>query len=568
MSLRSLLWIALAVTAFFLWQAWQQTYPAGSVPAPRVADAPAQSDAGGAAPDIAAADVPAATAAPAALPAAGEATVVPAPSDGRARITVETDVLRLVIDRAGGSVLEAALLAYPLDPATPDQVVTLLTDDRARYFVAQSGLVSAVAPAPDHRALFEVERSDYRLAAGEARLTVPLRWHDQASGVRVTQTYHLERGSYLLRLTRTIENAGEAPWTGSEYRQLQRTSPLVDREFSFTNPEQYSFAGVSWYSPEDRFQKLAFDQFLEQPLAREITGGWAAQQQHYFVAAWIPPAEQANRYATDVLEAAGPAPRYLVRQVAPALTVAPGASATLESRLFLGPKLQHLLPDIAPGLEYTVDYGMVTFIAEPLFNYVLSPFHRLVGNWGWSIVLTTLVIKLLLYPLSEVQYRSMAKMRKLAPRLQALKERYGDDRQKMNQAMMELYQKEKINPLGGCMPLLLQIPVFIALYWVLLESVELRQAPFIGWIQNLSARDPYFILPLLNAVVMYVQQKMTPMTGMDPMQQRILQLMPVVFSVMFAFFPAGLVLYWTVNGLLGLVQQWVITRRIERGAAA
>jgi YidC/Oxa1 family membrane protein insertase len=211
---------------------------------------------------------------------------------------------------------------------------------------------------------------------------------------------------------------------------------------------------------------------------------------------------------------------------------------------------------------------MVTFIAEPLFSYVLSPFQKLVGNWGFAIILTTLVIKLLLYPLSEAQYRSFAKMRKMTPRMQALKERYGDDRQKLNQAMMELYQKEKINPLGGCLPILLQIPVFIALYWVLLESVELRQAPFIGWIQNLSDRDPYFILPILNAVVMYVQQRMTPMTGMDPMQQRVMQMMPVIFSVMFAFFPAGLVLYWTVNGLLGLLQQWVITRRIEKGAAA
>jgi YidC/Oxa1 family membrane protein insertase len=573
MSIRSFLWLALAVTLFFIWQAWERDYGTPGVPTLPALETPTSNPTdtplAPAAPDATSTgEVPVATSAP--PPAMDPSSVASAPAASAAtpRVTIETDVLRLQLDTAGGSIVAAELLAYPLDPSDRTRVVRLLTDTPDGFFVAQSGLVSAGGVAPDHRAVFSAAASEYRLGAGADTLEVPLTWRDEASGLVLTLTYRFARGSYAIEAERRIENRGSAPWSGSEYRQLQRTSPLLNRKFSFTNPEQYSFAGVSWFSPEQRFEKLAFDAFVDEPLKRDITGGWAAQQQHYFFAAWIPPAAQANSYATDIIDRDGPNPRYLVRQLAPAVTVAPGAETTLAARLYIGPKLQSNLPDIAPGLEYTVDYGMVTFIAEPLFSYVLSPFQKLVGNWGFAIILTTLVIKLLLYPLSEAQYRSFAKMRKMTPRMQALKERYGDDRQKLNQAMMELYQKEKINPLGGCLPILLQIPVFIALYWVLLESVELRQAPFIGWIQNLSDRDPYFILPILNAVVMYVQQRMTPMTGMDPMQQRVMQMMPVIFSVMFAFFPAGLVLYWTVNGLLGLLQQWVITRRIEKGAAA
>jgi YidC/Oxa1 family membrane protein insertase len=323
---------------------------------------------------------------------------------------------------------------------------------------------------------------------------------------------------------------------------------------------------VSWYSPEERFQKLAFEDFADEPLNRAVTGGWIAQQQHYFFAAWLPPAGEAAQFSTAVVE--GPTgPRYLVRAIAPAITVAPGESAKSTARLFVGPKLQEQIEEIAEGLIYTVDYGMVTFLAQPLY-WALRQLYKLTGNWGFAIILITIIIKLAFFKLTEAQYKSFAKMRKLQPRLAALKERYGEDRQKMNQAMMELYQKEKINPLGGCLPILVQIPVFIALYWVLLESVELRQAPFIWWIQNLSERDPYFILPILNGLAMYATQKLTPTAGMDPMQARIMQMMPVVFSIMFAFFPAGLVLYWTVNGALGLAQQYIITKRIEAGEKA
>ncbi len=558
-NLRSFLLVALAFVAFLLWQAWQQDYAQPAFD-PAVAVAPAST---GTPADVPAADAPAPADIPSATAAPGDTAkpAVEAPAVAGVLI-VETDVLRVAIETRGGNVVRADLLRYPVAPQRKDLAVRLLSDDPARWFVAQSGLVGATGAAPDHRAEYRAERDEYRLADGADSLEVPLTWED-ASGVRVTKRLRFARGEYAIGVRHEIANESAAPWRASAYRQLQRVAPPVPSSFSFTNPEAYSFVGAAWYSPEERFEKLAFDEFAEEPLKREITDGWAALLQHYFLAAWIPARGETDAYRTEVLTGAG-APRYLIRQIGPALDLAPGASGVLEARLYVGPKLQELLPEVGPGLQYTVDYGLVTVIAQPLF-WLLSWLHGVVGNWGWAILLITLLVKLALYPLSEAQYRSMAKMRKMQPRLAALKERYGDDKQKLNQAMMELYQKEKINPMGGCLPLLVQIPVFIALYWVLLESVELRQAPFIGWIQNLSDKDPYFVLPVLNGITMYAAQKLAPATGMDPTQQKIMQMMPVVFGVMFAFFPAGLVLYWTVNGVLGLAQQWVITRRVESG---
>jgi YidC/Oxa1 family membrane protein insertase len=570
-NLRTFLLIALMVTGYFLWEAWQRDYnrpllPTDTPATAATADAtatPVPPDDLPQAPAAAAADAPAA---PAPAVVTSDAPTASVASAATQRIEVETDVLRVVIDTQGGSVVEARLTRYPIEPGKYDQLVQLLTDDAQAWYVAQAGLVSSGGEAPDHRAPYAAERTRYTLDEGQDELVVPLTWTSE-SGLTVTKSYRFNRGSYAIGVDHTVANRGEVPWSGSVYRQLQRTSPLVDRKFSFTNPEQYSFVGASWYSPEQRFEKLAFDAFQEDALNRSFTGGWAALQQHYFFTAWIPDANESTQYTTTVVEGQG-APRYLIRAMAPAKTVAPGATTTTTSRLYIGPKLQDHLEEIAPGLEYTVDYGMVTFIAAPLF-WLLDLLHDLVGNWGVAIILLTLLVKAAFFKLTEAQYKSFAKMRKLTPRLQALKERYGDDRQKMNQAMMELYQKEKINPLGGCLPILVQIPVFIALYWVLLESVELRQAVFIpGWIDNISAKDPYFILPILNGVAMYLTQKLTPTTGMDPMQARVLQMMPVIFAVMFAFFPAGLVLYWTVNGVLGLAQQWYITRKIEAGDKA
>ncbi len=574
-NMRSFLLIALLVTGFFLWEAWQRDFgPNAGADAP-LPQSTAQSNAGSdtpsstpaPAPATAAADVPSAplNAAPAPSAIAGDDIASVAATPPASLITVETDVLRLRIDPRGANVVSADLLAYPITPKDPATVVQLLSDDASQFFVAQSGFVSAAGAAPDHRSEFRSERSEFRLPDDAASIEVPLVWED-ASGVRVTRTFRLERGSYTVNVAHRIENNSDVPWSASEYRQLQRTSPLVDRKFSFTNPEQYSFIGVSWYSPDGGFQKLAFEDFVDEPLARTVTGGWIAQQQHYFMAAWIPPVTENTSFSSQVVQMSDP-PRYLVRAMAPTITVPPRSEASTSARLYLGPKVQEHLDEIAPGLTLSVDYGMMTLIASPLF-WVLQKLYNITGNWGWAIVLITIIIKLLFFKLTEAQYRSFAKMRKLTPRLAALKERYGDDKQKLNQAMMEMYQKEKINPLGGCLPILVQIPVFIALYWVLLESVELRQAPFILWITNLSERDPYFILPILNGLAMYATQKLTPTAGMDPMQARIMQMMPIVFSIMFAFFPAGLVLYWTVNGVLGLAQQYVITKRIEAGEKA
>ncbi|MDW8478713.1 MAG: membrane protein insertase YidC [Xanthomonadales bacterium] len=379
--------------------------------------------------------------------------------------------------------------------------------------------------------------------------------------MRLERVWRLREGSYVVELHERWHNGGERTGAGASLSPADaRCPPPPPSGFSLTNPELYSFVGAAWWSPEARFEKLAFDGFARSPIAsgRAVAGGWIAMLQHYFVAAWIPPPGQAWQFETAIPEAG----RYLIRAVGPGLELAPGASIETQARLFVGPKLQNLLPKVAEGLDLTVDYGIFTIFAKPLF-WLLDLIQRAVGNWGLAIVLLTVLIKLAFYKLSEAQYRSMAKMRRLQPRLEALRERYGDDRAKLNQALLELYRKEKINPLGGCLPILVQIPVFIALYWVLLESVELRQAPFVGWIRDLSARDPYFVLPVLNGLTMWLTQKLSPSPGMDPLQQRLMQALPLVFAVLFAFFPAGLVLYWTVNGLLGLAQQWYILRRVE-----
>jgi YidC/Oxa1 family membrane protein insertase len=563
-NFRPLLLIAWLFVAYLLWQAWAdfQRPPAASLPSTgaNVDGAPAPAVAANVEiPD--AAQAPAAGAVPSA-PASADATspaadAAPAPAR---RVTVETDVLRLVIDTRGGSIVSAQMLAYPetLHATTP---VELLNDDPARLFHAQSGLVSAAGAAPDHTAMYEAEQDRYTLAGDT--IEVPLTWRGD-NGIVVRKSFVLKRGDYAIEVRHAIRNEGAAPWTGSAYRQLQRVPLRTSAGFSLTDATAITFHGAAWYSPEERFEKRQFDDFVSEPLQRTITGGWAGLLQHYFFAAWIPGPQQANDFTTVRVPDSN---RYIIRQVGAATTVAPGAEVVDSARLWVGPKLQNVLPDVADGLELTIDYGIFTVIAKPLF-WTLDKLHGVVGNWGVAIILLTLLIKLAFYKLSEAQYRSMARMRKMQPRMAQLKERYGDDRQKMNAAMMELYKKEKINPLGGCLPMLVQIPVFIALYWVLLESVELRQAPFFGWIQDLSTRDPYFILPVLNGAVMWLTQKLSPTPGMDPIQKRIFQIMPIMFSVMFAFFPSGLVLYWLTNGALSLLQQTIITRRIDAGAKA
>lgn len=549
---RTFLLIAWLFVAFLIWEAWTRdtAAPRREAPAP-TEPVPGEVDSG-----VPAADgIPAMVAAEPPRPE-GE---LPGASAPQGVVTLTTDVLRLRFDARGGTLLSAELLAYgqTADPAAPP--VQLMSPEPGRYFVAQFGLTSNSEIKPSHEAPFRTADGgrDYALAAGAERIELPFVWtHD--SGLSVRRVFTLERGSYVLGVREEVSNAGETAWSGAAYCQLQRVPPQV--RSGFTNPEAYSFAGAAWYSPQDKFNKVKFDKFAaEAPLNRQTSGGWVAMLQHHFFAACIPPAEAT---ATFSLAIAGPpgAPVYRITSVGPGLSVAPGGSGRIEQRLWIGPKLQSVLPTVAPGLDRTSDYGIFTLLAEPLF-WVLDKLHRLFGNWGWAIIGLVVLIKLAFYKLSETQYKSFAKMRAVQPRIEALKERYGDDRQKFQMAMMELYKKEKINPMGGCLPILVQIPVFIALYWVLLESVEIRHAPWIGWIHSLTDRDPYFILPALNMATMWLTQKMSPTPGMDPVQKKIMQIMPLAFGVLFAFFPAGLVLYWTTNGVLGLAQQWIITKR-------
>ncbi len=484
---------------------------------------------------------------------------------------MRTDVLRLSIDTRGGTLIDADLLNYPVSQKDKNTPVRLLNNEAQRFFIAQSGLVSAKSPAPNHEAIYQAQKTNYSLAAGQAKLEVPLIWQD-ASGLKVRKTYIFTRGSYLIQVREQIDNAAGVAWSGNAYRQLQRVPPVVaSHGFAFSDPERYAFAGGAWYSPEDKFKKLAFNKFTKDPLNTTTAGGWVAMLQHYFFAAWIPPAKETDHFSTALVNTAQ-GPRYLIRALSPTISVPAGQDRTITSHLYVGPTLQNQLEaidkaGIAKGLELTADYGMLTPIAQPM-HWVLLALHKLVRNWGLAIILLVLIIKLALFKISEAQYRSMAKLRKLQPRMQALKERYGDDKQKLSAATMEMYKKEKINPLGGCIPTLIQIPVFFALYYVLLESVELRQAPFFGWIQNLSAPDPYFVLPVINALIMIGAQYLAPASpGMDPMQAKMMKAMPVMFAVLFLFFPAGLVLYYTVNGGLSLLQQWIITKRIQSAEA-
>lgn len=555
---RSLLVFALLFVAYLIWNQWQADY---RTPPPAAAQAPAASGTAAATPAVpAASTAPSPAGAPA--PLAPAASTAPVPAAAHPLITVTTDVLRLAIDTQGGSLVRADLLHYPVKPKDTQHPVRLLDDGAERYFVAQSGLVSANAPAPDHRAVFKAEQSSYTLAPGQQQVVVTLTWQDP-SGLTVKKRYTFERGSYVVRLAQEIDNGTAQPWSGNAYRQLVRVPPPVPPKhfLEFYDPERVAYKGAAWYSPEKKFQKLPFDKFTKEPLDVEASGGWVAMLQHYFFAAWIPDAGERSRYGSAELDEQG-TQRYLVRALGPTLTVAPGASATSEARLYVGPELQSSLDTVAPGLSLVVDYGIFTVIAQPL-HWILAHLHLLVQNWGLAIILLVLLIKAAFFKLSEAQFKAGAKMRKLSPRIQALKERYGEDKQKMQQAMMELYQKEKVNPLAGCLPTLVQIPVFFALYYVLMYSVELRQAPFFGWIQDLAAPDPYFVLPVLYTLVMIATQYLTPTVGMDPTQAKIMKVMPIAFAVMFAFFPAGLTLYYVVNGLTSVIQQWVITRRIE-----
>ena len=499
--------------------------------------------------------VPVSTA-PSAIPSAS--TVVAVKTIEKAqRVLVETDVLRLELDSRGGDIRVVDLVNYPETSKDDKKAFRLMSDANKNLFIAQSGFAGkrdlnngTVIAAPNHNTIYKVEKTSYKLEDGKDVLKVNLFWIS-ADNVVFTKTYEFTRGSYQITVSHKIENHSNRTWRGNLYQQLQRKDFADENQSSFI----YTYTGGVLYSPEEKYEKIDFSDMADEDLNREVKNGWLAMIQHYFLAAWVPPVGSEQTYFTSDLKDS----RYTMGMKASnEAQVTAGTTQVLSNTLFVGPKIQDDLEKIAPGLELTVDYGVLTFIAKPIF-WALNKINNFVSNWGWSIILLTMLIKLIFYKLSEASYKSMANMRKVQPRLVAMKERFGSDRQKMNQAMMKMYKEEKINPLGGCLPILVQIPVFISLYWVLLESVELRQADWIFWFTDLSAKDPYFVLPLLMGITMFIQQKLNP-PPMDPMQAKIMQALPIVFTIFFAFFPAGLVLYWVVNNTLSIAQQWYITK--------
>jgi YidC/Oxa1 family membrane protein insertase len=467
------------------------------------------------------------------------------------RISVTTDLYKADIETTGGDLRRLELLKHRA--SDNDKTNFILLDDAGKpmTYVAQTGLVGA--DLPSHKAQFTSTATSYTMQEGKDSLEVRLSW--AGNGVTVDKVYTFHRNKYAIDVNYEIKNGSEIAITPVVYYQI-----VHDNESNQGSALMPTFTGGSYYTESTKFKKLAFSDMAKEPLKLTSNDGWVGLLQHYFVSAWIPKEGQAREFYTEKLNDR----IYRIGSKSTLSTIAPGASLTIPARLFSGPQTKHDLQETAPGLEYTVDYGWLTVFAAPLF-WVLSKIHGLVNNWGVAIILLTLLIKAAFYPLSAKSYRSMAQMRELAPRLESMKQKFGDDRQKMQQAMMELYRTEKINPMSGCLPILLQIPVFIALYWMLLGSVELRHAPFFGWIQDLSAVDPYYILPLIMGASMIIQTKLNPKPT-DPIQAKVMTWMPVIFSIFFFFFPAGLVLYWVVNNIISIWQQWYINKSIHAEA--
>ena len=550
---RLFLFAALIFVAMLLWQQWQADY--GPKPAGLIDRETGQAQTAPGTEVVPDADLP--DPATEVAPAGDDAPAAAEPLAEQQLIRVDTDVIQALIDSRGGVVRSLKLKQYPTSLDRPDDWLELIHSDINSSHILQSGLQNKQKLAPTHHDPFRVEQQEYRLADGADELVVPLYW--SRDGIEVVKEYRFRRGDYMIEVFHRVDNGTAADWTGNQYRQIQRTRPIDESRLLYT------YTGAVYYNEEIKYEKVDFDDMEDGQLKLQSTGGWIAMIQHYFLSAWVPGESEQNLVYTIANTRRDPA-TYTIGMRSQNRVVAAGDSGEFRTRLFVGPKLVERLEEISPGLELTVDYGVLTFLSKPLY-WLLSWYHGFVGNWGVAIILLTLTVKAVFYKLSETSYRSMAKMRKVSPRLKTLKERYGDDRQKMNQAMMELYKTEKINPMSGCLPILVQIPVFIALYWALLESVELRQAPFILWIKDLSVMDPYFVLPILMGASMVVQQRLNPPPP-DPVQAKIMMALPFVFTVFFAFFPAGLVLYWVVNNVLSIAQQWIITKRIEAGAKA
>lgn len=547
-SLRMFLWIALVMVGFFLYMQWEQlNLQKQQVQQPSVSTS--NSSQGSNFSDVPEMVEPK-------LKTTENNLVHPTikPTPLSRLVTVKTDVLELDLDLKGGDITKLILSKYPENIKKPEEGFVLLDSSSKRSYVAQSGLLSTEGPDSKQfgRAVYSSSEKNYFLSSSTDKLFVDL-FYTTPSNVQITKRFIFTRGSYLVNVDYIIKNNSTKPYTASFYGRLKRKP---EQESSgFMGMRTYTGAAVN--TPDKAYYKLPFSDMAKEPFRQTINGGWAAMIEHYFTSAWIPSKSAESIYSSEVLAN----DTYGVRYVSSPVTVLPGAVKTINNRLYAGPEITDDLKAISPGLELTVDYGILWPICQPIF-WVLKTIHKFVANWGVAIILTTVLIKLLFYKLSASSYRSMGNMRKLQPRIEALKQRYGDDKQGFGQAVMGLYRQEKVNPLGGCLPILVQIPVFIALYYVLLESVELRHAPFMLWINDLSAKDPYFVLPILMGASMLIQQKLSPAPP-DPVQAKVMMAMPVVFTFLFIQFPAGLVLYWVVNNVLSIAQQWVITKRIE-----
>ncbi len=555
-QLRFILLVILFLTGYLLWKTWGDEHP--TVPVTQQTDYIPSAASPGNLPALASPHSNIAT-----NPAAVTSTAAPVASSSTQgqRINIKTDVLDLVIDSKGGDIVQAELPQYPKVWNTPQDPVILFNNlDDSRYLassilVGDKGFPSSL----NQQAVFSTDNTNYQLQPGQDSLKVVLQW--QGNGLTVEKEYVFHRGIYAIDVNYRIRNTATTPWQGNLYSQLMRVNNPVVEKNGFT----HAYFGASLSTADTSYKKISFkdmdklkqnaEPLLSNPI---VTKGWVAMQQHYFLSAWVPPADSNQHFYSQ----AYPNNLYAIGMMGPQIVVAPGQEETTQMKLYVGPEVNEQLQAISPKLNLTIDYGFLWPIST-LFLWVMTRIYAILHNWGWSIVILTILIKLAFYKLSSMSYKSMAKMRELQPKMAALKDRFGDDKQKMSQATMELYKSEKVNPLGGCLPVAVQIPFFIALYWVLAESVALRQAPFIFWIHDLSLRDPYYILPILMIVTMFIQQKLSPAPP-DPMQAKMMMVLPLVFGVLFMMFPAGLVLYWVVNNTVSILQQWYITRCYEK----
>ena len=538
---RLILVLIFTFSSFMLWENWQKY----NQPKP-VAEAANVADIAGAAP------IPSAALQAKAAP--GEVQPA-APASTAATFTVATDLIKATISEQGGDLVELELLKYK---AHEDKSKNFFLFDAKHQYAAQSGLIGE--GMPNHRTLFKHVAGPTSLADGANELKVRLE-ATATNGAKVAKILTFKRGSYDIDVTWEINNTTDKPLTPNAYFQLQRDDVKPEGETKMVS----TFTGAAVYTDADKYQKVDFAHIAENKakFTKNADNGWLAMVQHYFVSAWVPKDKTPREFYMRKLDGANVFQAGVIVSIP---EIARGAKSETSVTLYAGPQEQSALKQVAPGLDLVVDYGWLTVVAAPIF-WALEAIHKIVGNWGWAIVVLTVILKAIFFPLSAASYKSMAKMKKLTPRLTHLKERYGDDKQRLNQEMMKMYQTEKVNPLGGCLPILIQIPVFISLYWVLLGAVEMRDAPWILWIKDLASADPYYILPVIMMVSMFVQTKLNP-TPPDPIQAKVMMAMPLIFGFMFFWFPAGLVLYWVVNNVLSIAQQWQITRLIDAGGKA